>query len=89
MFTVMTDPVLLPSGIIMDRSVINRHLLNSNTDPFNRLPLTADQLVPGKTQKRFNELFFDKNSTLFSLFLAVELKEQIDKWLNDKKNRTV
>ena len=48
MFTVMTDPVLLPSGMIMDRSVINKHLLNSNSDPFNRLPLTAEQLVPGK-----------------------------------------
>ena len=47
MCTVMTDPVLLPSGIIMDRSVINRHLLNSSTDPFNRLPLTVEQLEPG------------------------------------------
>lgn len=48
MFTVMTDPVMLPSGVVMDRSVIVRHLLNSSTDPFNRLPLTADQLVPGR-----------------------------------------
>lgn len=48
MCTVMTDPVILPSGVIMDRSVITKHLLNSSTDPFNRLPLTAEQLVPGK-----------------------------------------
>jgi len=66
MCTVMTDPVLLPSGVIMDRSVINKHLLNSSTDPFNRLPLKADQLIP-----------------------ATELKEQIDNWLREKKNRTV
>ncbi|CAH0564355.1 unnamed protein product [Brassicogethes aeneus] len=33
MDTLMTDPVLLPSGLVMDRSVIMRHLLNSNTDP--------------------------------------------------------
>ena len=43
----MTDPVILPSGVIMDRSVIAKHLLNSNTDPFNRLPLNAEQLVSG------------------------------------------
>jgi hypothetical protein len=48
MCTVMTDPVILPSGVIMDRSVITKHLLNSSTDPFNRLPLTPEQLVPGK-----------------------------------------
>lgn len=48
MMTVMTDPVLLPSGLIMDRAVIMRHLLNSNTDPFNRQPLTEDMLRPGK-----------------------------------------
>lgn len=46
MGTLMTDPVLLPaSGTIMDRGNIMRHLLNSQTDPFNRQPLTADQLV--------------------------------------------
>jgi ubiquitin conjugation factor E4 B len=32
MDTLMTDPVLLPSGVVMDRAVIMRHLLNSNTD---------------------------------------------------------
>ncbi|XP_060521992.1 ubiquitin conjugation factor E4 B [Cylas formicarius] len=46
MDTLMTDPVLLPSGQIMDRSVIMRHLLNSNTDPFNRQPLTEEMLLP-------------------------------------------
>lgn len=48
MDTLMTDPVSLPSGQIMDRSVIMRHLLNSNTDPFNRQPLTEEMLLPGK-----------------------------------------
>ena len=42
----MTDPVLLPSsGTIMDRGNIMRHLLNVETDPFNRQPLTPDMLV--------------------------------------------
>jgi ubiquitin conjugation factor E4 B len=44
----MTDPVRLPSGVIMDRPIIARHLLNSQTDPFNRQPLTEEQLVDGK-----------------------------------------
>ena len=48
MDTLMSDPVLLPtSGNIMDRPIIMRHLLNSQTDPFNRMPLTEEELKPG------------------------------------------
>ena len=47
MFTVMEDPVMLPSSkAIVDRGTIVAHLLNNETDPFNRAPLTLDQLVP-------------------------------------------
>lgn len=47
MMTLMLEPVILPtSGKIMDRAVITRHLLNSDTDPFNRQPLTTDMLQP-------------------------------------------
>ncbi|NXA66840.1 UBE4B factor, partial [Mohoua ochrocephala] len=46
MDTLMTDPVRLPSGTIMDRSIILRHLLNSSTDPFNRQMLTENMLEP-------------------------------------------
>lgn len=48
MDTLMTDPVRLPSGTVMDRSVILRHLLNSPTDPFNRQTLTESMLEPGR-----------------------------------------
>ncbi|CAH0400986.1 unnamed protein product [Chilo suppressalis] len=51
MDTLMTDPVFLPSGKVMDRSVILRHLLNSATDPFNRQPLSEDQLRPATELK--------------------------------------
>ncbi|KAL1021148.1 hypothetical protein UPYG_G00009400 [Umbra pygmaea] len=44
MDTLMTDPVILPSGNIMDRAIILRHLLNSPTDPFNRQPLNESML---------------------------------------------
>ncbi|CAD5121237.1 DgyrCDS9770 [Dimorphilus gyrociliatus] len=47
MDTLMKDPVKLPtSGHIMDRAIIMRHLLNVQSDPFNRQPLTENQLEP-------------------------------------------
>ncbi|GIL50136.1 hypothetical protein Vafri_6264 [Volvox africanus] len=45
MSTIMKDPVMLPSGVVVDRPSILRHLLSDNTDPFSRLPLTEAQLV--------------------------------------------
>ncbi|GLV34489.1 Ubiquitination factor E4B [Carabus blaptoides fortunei] len=66
MDTLMSDPVELPSGKIMDRSVIMRHLLNSSTDPFNRQPLTEEMLKP-----------------------AVELKERITVWKQEKKKSSI
>lgn len=54
MDTLMKDPVQLPSGNIVDRHVIVRHLLNSQTDPFNRQPLTEDELIPSKFQDMLN-----------------------------------
>lgn len=45
MSTLMTDPVVLPSShVIVDRTTIARHLLSDQTDPFNREPLTMDQV---------------------------------------------
>lgn len=52
MDTLMDDPVLLPSGKVMDRSVIVRHLLNSSTDPFSRQPLSEDMLKPAPELKQ-------------------------------------
>ncbi|XP_033763599.1 LOW QUALITY PROTEIN: ubiquitin conjugation factor E4 B-like [Pecten maximus] len=51
MDTLMVDPVILPSGAIMERGIIMRHLLNSQTDPFNRQPLTEEQLLPATEMK--------------------------------------
>ena len=42
----MTDPVRLLSGHVVDRSVIQRHLLSDENDPFSRAKLTVDMLVP-------------------------------------------
>jgi len=43
----MRDPVKLPtSNITVDRSTISRILLTDNIDPFNRAPLTIEDLIP-------------------------------------------
>lgn len=53
MMTLMKDPVLLPtSKVIMDRPVITRHLMNNPTDPFNRQPLSIDELSPADDLKK-------------------------------------
>ncbi|XP_044756746.1 ubiquitin conjugation factor E4 A [Coccinella septempunctata] len=47
MSTLMTDPVILPSSKqVVDRTTIARHLLSDQTDPFNRSPLSMDQVIP-------------------------------------------
>lgn len=49
MYTLMEDPVVLPvSRTVMDRSTIRSHLLSDPHDPFNRVPLTIDQVLPGE-----------------------------------------
>jgi hypothetical protein len=60
--TFMRDPVMLPSGHVVDRSTIQQHLLNDNTDPFNREQMTVDDIKP-----------------------ATELKEKMDKWIEERR----
>ncbi|CAN6574695.1 unnamed protein product [Malus baccata var. baccata] len=51
-YTLMKDPVILPSSrITVDRPVIQRHLLSDSSDPFNRSHLTADMLIPDNELK--------------------------------------
>ncbi len=54
MQTLMSDPVILPSSnnkndrnkYIMDRKVIERHLMNNPNNSFNREPLNKNDLIP-------------------------------------------
>ncbi|KAG4100271.1 ubiquitin elongating factor core-domain-containing protein [Neocallimastix lanati (nom. inval.)] len=47
LYTLMDDPVILPSShITVDRSTIKSHLLSDSHDPFNRQPLTIDMVTP-------------------------------------------
>ncbi|RIA98699.1 ubiquitin elongating factor core-domain-containing protein [Glomus cerebriforme] len=57
-FEIMEDPVILPgSNISIDRKSITTHLLSDATDPFNRKPLTIDQVIPNTELKERIEAF--------------------------------
>lgn len=58
MFTLMENPVTLPSSKVnIDLSTIKSHLLSDSKDPFNRVPLKIEQVVPNADLKRRIEEF--------------------------------
>lgn len=53
MYTIMKDPVTLPtSKVNIDRATIKAHLLSDSTDPFNRMPLKLEQVIPNTELKQ-------------------------------------
>jgi len=63
MASVMREPVKLPtSGMVMDKGVILRHLLNKENDPFNRKKLTPDMLQELPDLKKEIEDFLAKRT---------------------------
>ena len=69
----LADPVKLPtSGTIVERAVIIRHLLNDETDPFNRAKLT------GAVVEEYNERPEVKEE-------MQALKKEIEEWKKSKK----
>ncbi|KAG5661063.1 hypothetical protein KAF25_002706 [Fusarium avenaceum] len=53
----MTDPVLLPSKHIVDRSTIAQHLLSDAKDPYTRQAMTMENVVPQTELKEKIELW--------------------------------
>ncbi|KAF9077770.1 ubiquitin elongating factor core-domain-containing protein [Rhodocollybia butyracea] len=52
MFSLMKDPVILPSShTSIDRATIKSHLLSDTTDPFNRMPLAIEDVIPNTELK--------------------------------------
>jgi len=50
MATIMKDPVTLPSSkAVLDLSTIKSHLLSDPTDPFNRVPLKIEDVIPSES----------------------------------------
>ncbi|KAI5303673.1 hypothetical protein KEM56_007311 [Ascosphaera pollenicola] len=58
MYTLMEDPVILPqSRISIDRATIRSHLLSDPNDPFNRMPLKIEDVIPDTELKAKIEAF--------------------------------
>ena len=73
MFTPIKNPVILPeSQLFIDIKSISNHLINDETDPFNRTKLTLDEL------EEFNLL-------PVNIKKITEFKKKILDWKN--KNR--
>lgn len=65
----MTDPVRLPnSGMIVDRASIEKHLMRTETDPYDRTPLTKDMLIPCNLILYWNDCIGD------------DLRKEIENW---------
>jgi ubiquitin conjugation factor E4 B len=70
MFSLMEDPVVLPSGVTVDMSTIRTHLLSDPHDPFNRQPLKIEDCIP----------------SMILINVDVELKERIIAWKKERKS---
>ena len=42
--TVIDEPIIVPPDIVMDKGIIYKHLMENNTNPFNRESLNIDSL---------------------------------------------
>jgi len=66
MSEIMEDPVLLPtSKTIMDRKVIERHIMSNDDDPFNRMPLSVTDLIPQTELRAEIQTFCVKHGIAF------------------------
>jgi ubiquitin conjugation factor E4 B len=80
--TLMRDPVVLPSSrAVVDRATIRGYLLSETRDPFNRQPLTYEDVVPGACRVR--HVTYEQKAD-FAL-IDVELKARIDAWLAERR----
>lgn len=58
MFDIMQNPVTLPtSKVNIDLSTIKTHLLSDPTDPFNRVPLKIEDVIPNTKLKKEIDTF--------------------------------
>ena len=77
----MQDPVILPSGNRCDRKNIERHILSTPNDPFNRFNISRTDLLI---------LFNDCRQPLTEDMLKpdLELKAQIDSWKTEQMKKS-
>lgn len=80
MYTLMREPVLLPaSKVIVELSSIKGHLLSDPTDPYSRMPLNVEDVIP--------RMSLHRNGTAVTLTCRIEpeLKARIDAFVAEKK----
>jgi len=77
----MKDPVTLPSSrAVVDRATIKSHLLSDSKDPFNRVPLKIEEVIPSAFPPVAS--FGDFELTFLCVpFVDTELKARIDEFL--------
>jgi ubiquitin conjugation factor E4 B len=83
-FTLMEDPVILPSSKSnIDRKTIEEYLLTNPTDPFNRQPLTKEELIPNEElKKKIDEYKLNKIKSLQN-----KKNEEKEKSIDNKENK--
>ncbi|KAJ5136464.1 hypothetical protein N7448_005018 [Penicillium atrosanguineum] len=82
MYTLMEDPVILPnSRMSIDRDTIRTHLLSDPHDPFNRVPLKMEDVIPGKT------LVADSPPDALLTLPDTALKARIDAFVREKTGK--
>lgn len=65
MYSLMEDPVILPmSKQTIDRSTIRSHLLSDPTDPFNRQPMSIEDVIPNIDLKERIGLFKEERKAI-------------------------
>ena len=81
-FSLMEDPVTLPSSkITVERKIIEDFILNVHKDPFNRKPLTKEELIPNiELKKRIDE---------YKLKKMKDLKNNSEKYKDDGNNKII
>ncbi len=85
MYTLMRDPVLLPSSrTVIDRATIKSHLLSDAKDPFNRMPLSLEDVVPGAFHSCHLRL---GSKCVYSVHADLDLKARIEAFLAERRNK--
>lgn len=88
MFTLMDEPVILPSSrITMDKATIRSHLLSDPNDPFNRSPLEIEDVIPGKLSLDIRIAPLPARRAKLTYRPAdTEMKAKIEAFKNEKKS---
>ena len=89
MFTLMRDPVTLQSSKVnIDRSTIKSHLLSDSKDPFNRVPLTLEEVIPSAFSPTcLSDCLVRLILIMAPVLLDTELKERIEAFLAERRNK--